>query len=786
MDYEISNKFSEALKFAEPPCKPIPTPAFIEYLRKAAQALHQENPEKKKLNGWNMYIECLKAYLELKAIEEVVPDENFFDQLIQDFKHAEIPRKETKAPQSYQPDGGRRIIQTVRFLMNAYFVPQGIIKRRLIKLEAERNSRAASLPKLCEQPFLSWQFIESLRKANQEIVRNPKVFKVHKTRINSFQEYLERNNIQSLVPDELFLLKCVHYFQAQKLQVRFKGSRSDLYYSDFVKIRAIRDIRMLINRYFLPQEIITRPILLKIVYERYERLFKLTKNTQQAIIWFENNGRRIKSVPTYDPSGGPMNMVKYVYHVTNQKLLPNTAYGKINHVINFLSLVGKHGIEQVNDTDLERFTEIYRKKNNAQLEDYLAHIATFFINAQSQGFIKDHSFKEVSLKMKGTSVRVDFVGEEGIKNLLDLKLLNWNDPLEVRDALSCALAYDAGLRVGEIYGLDATDINTDEDNDIYIALREGVQKGHKPKIHIYFIFDETKAILKHYLEVSRLAMKPQDQALLISTHDKKRLDKENVARRMKEFMAKRGIQTFSKKKATPHHLRHSFATLNIAPLGANMSLHEIVERLRHTKYETARKHYIHNNPYLQKQKHRAQKERINKKSNRDTLKEMPFSDLEGFLVQDLGVDADTVMVIRRKYRALRTNGELRKGQENHIMTVHKERPDAPKEDFVPLSAKELEGRIKPLRLVARAFSAYCRENGLQRRQGRYVLYSQRFLDELCEAWVPREEVMRFFDLERSQFYEMAKKRNWPSMRIGGAVLFRMKKLIENSRNRMLV
>ena len=379
MDYEISNKFSDALKFAEPPCEPIPTSIFIQYLRDAAQALHQENPAKKKLNGWNMYIECLKTYLEGEAINTVVPDEEFFNGLIQNFKHAKIPRKETRIRKSYKCDGGRRIIQTVRFLLNAYFVPQGLIKRRLIKLEAERNSRATSLPKLCE-PFLIEAFIDLLHKANQETTHNPKVIRVFKTRINTFAEYLKRQNIPTFIPDEFFLLKCIEDFKNQTMRIRFTSQRFDVYYSDYVEIRAIRDVRLLINHYFLERKIISRPILLKVVRERYKRFFKLTPNTQQAIAWFEVNGRRIRAVPTYDPSGGPINMVKYIYHITNQKLLPNTTYGKINHAINFLNVVGKNGIEQVSDADLEKFTEICKARNIIQVEDYLAHIATFFIN----------------------------------------------------------------------------------------------------------------------------------------------------------------------------------------------------------------------------------------------------------------------------------------------------------------------------------------------------------------------------------------------------------------------
>lgn len=784
MDYAIANKFSEALKYSTPPCAPMSASTFIDRLKEATHFQYGQDKKLSLLQNRQMYISCLTAYFDLRATQEVVPDEVFFKRLADDFATAEIPRKECGTVKSYSKEGRRFIPRTIRYLVNAYFFPKKLTTRLLLKLVVGKYQNKKRTQVLCE-PFSTEAIVNLLLEANKTVTPHKETRSIRASHIRIFEAYLKRNQIQSLVPNEAFLLKCSNDLLSQPLEAKFKGSKENTYYSSFVKIKTVREVRMLVNRYFLPHKITNRPILLEVVHRRYERFFALTKNTQLAIAWFEENGRAIKAIPVYYGGNGNIattDTIKYIYKVTDKRLLPNTVYGKVNHLMHFLKVVGKNGIEHVDETDIRKFTDHCERKKLSKKQDYLAHTATFFINAQAEEFIKDHPFKQVSLKMNVNCVRVDFIPQEGINKLLDLQSLNYQDPIEVRNALACLLGYDTGLRVGELYGLNVTDMKTDGEEDLYVSLDEGIQKGRKPKNILYLFFDETKQLLKHYLEKTRPCFKPRDQALFISIHNKERLCKAALAMQMNLFMHRKIITTFYNRKATAHHLRHSLATLNVDPLGLGLSLDLIVERLRHTKHETAKKHYIHSNPYLQKQKFEVLKSRFKKKSCREVLRTMPLSEFEAFLMDDLRLDPEIVSKIRKKHRTLvPENKELSETSKKDRMRLPGfEQGSHP----VPagLSSEETRKMIKPLGLKFKTFSRYCKENGIQQRQGREVVFKESFIDEIVDEWVRKEEVMKAFNMSRTRFYELLEEKKWKSMKIGKYTLVRLKKLVQSARN----
>jgi len=490
MDYEIQNKFSDALKYAPPPCPPIPSAIFIEQLRTAADFMFHKDKKRGNLSNRLMYIQCLEAYLQIKGIQKVVPDEDFFKQLSIDLETMEIPRKETIGIQPYDAESQRRIVQTIRYFINTYFYPEKLVSRRVIKVYSNARLKRISRFQKLSEPFPSEKLVELLYRANVSITRNRSSFRIFRTRIEVFGEYLKKHRIESLIPDENFLLKCLDDFKKDPPLKRTKGSSKTHSYSRYVKIRTIREARILLNRYFFPKEIIKRPILIDLVRRRYERFLRLTRNTQQAIAWFEDHGRMIKALPVYKEGNsqiGTPDTIRYIYRITDKKLKPASTIGKVNHVLNFLSVVEKNGIENVGESDLKKFINHCDAKKLAQKQDYLAHIATFFINAQAEGFVADHPFKQISLKMRGSNVRVDFIPKEAIDKLLNVSALDLKNPIEVRNAAACALAYDAGLRAGELYGLDVANISTDADGDVYVALDERIQKGTKPKTILYLL-----------------------------------------------------------------------------------------------------------------------------------------------------------------------------------------------------------------------------------------------------------------------------------------------------------
>jgi|GEM_PF-2022548 len=787
MDYEITNKFSDALKYSDPPSGPIPTPVLINHLNDAALFLHEEEPRLSIFRARRMYVACFASYLLKKGIREVVPDETFFEQIAKDIMEIEVMRKECETPKSYSGDSIRAIPRTIRHLVNNYFYPRRLTSRLICRLNAKDLEGKGKLSKLSD-PFSRKEFINLVHKANEAAAAGLKkeTFEIWKRHIENFERYLSRNEILSLIPDEAFLLKCSKELQTLPLETGFKGSAKNPYYSTVVKARAVREIRIMTNRYFLPKGIIRRPILLGVVRKRYERFFALTKKTQQAIAWFEDHGKAVKAIPVYVDSGnGSLNtgLIRYIYRITDKKLLPNTVYGKINHVLNFLKIAGKNGIESVNESDLKKFIEHCEGKKLSQKQDYLAHTATFFINVHAQGFIPDHPFKQVSLKMNVSSVRIDFIPQEGIDFLMGPSSFDPANPVEVRNATACRLAYDTGLRLGELYGLNVKDITTDSDGDMYVSLDEGIQKGHKPKNLLYLLLDETKSLLRYYLEKSRPTLKPKDDALFVSIHDKKRLCKETLALQINTYLKTKGIKTFYKRKATCHHLRHSFATLNIEPLGLGLSLYQIVERLRHSKQETALKHYIHNNPYLQKRKFEAFKNRIKKKTGLEILRGIPLADFEAFLIENMKMDPEFVKAFRRKHQIMTAGAG-----DNAIDSTDKMSKISAQASplAATLTLDEVEKRMKPLGIHLRRLVEYTAKNGLYIKRGREHFFVDSFIDELTEEWVRKEEVMETFGLSRRRFYQLIDEKKWQTLKLGKTLLLKLKKLVQSTQNRMPV
>src|SRR5690349_4747247 len=136
---------------------------------------------------------------------------------------------------------------------------------------------------------------------------------------------------------------------------------------------------------------------------------------------------------------------------------------------------------------------------------------------------------------------------------------------------------------------------------------------------MYFFFDETKKLLEHYLKNVRKQFGPTTDFLILSNQKGRALSAAHCSMRFRRLCQKAGVQTYYGERPSPHTLRHTFATLNIETIGLGLPLYEMAQRLRHSKVETTRRHYIHNNPYLKKLKIDAFRKNYKKKTPKDVL-----------------------------------------------------------------------------------------------------------------------------------------------------------------------
>ncbi len=151
--------------------------------------------------------------------------------------------------------------------------------------------------------------------------------------------------------------------------------------------------------------------------------------------------------------------------------------------------------------------------------------------------------------------------------------------LGIRDRAILELFYAAGIRVGELRGLNLADIDLDE--------RELRVMGKGGKERVVIINEISASKIKEWLKVrSKLAgsvLNPDTEQALFLSHHRRRITKQGIENMLKKYLLKIGLF----KAATPHTLRHSFAT---HLLDSGMDLRSIQELLGHASLSTTQRY----------------------------------------------------------------------------------------------------------------------------------------------------------------------------------------------------
>jgi len=579
-------------------------------------------------------------------------------------------------------------------------------------------------------------------------------------RANILEHYLNKYEINDVVPDEQFI-------KVMWDRLKESGDLKAKEYQWETRKKAPRFTRELINEFLYPKGLVQRQVLKDIISQRYEKFFELTPNSREAVKWFEENGKRVEAIPVYveNTQGDISNqLVRMLHRVTNRELKPVTKSGKVEHALRFLKAVNKNGFEFITDEDVKKYEAICLQRGVKQKEDYLAHVATFFINIRSQGFIKTNPLSHVSLKMNGGAIKKDFITVEGMEKFKDLSTLNYKNKEDVRDRLVVMLSYDLALRISELHGLEVADFRKDEQGEWFVTLRPEIQKGHKDEEVMYLFFDETKQLLEHYLKSVRKQFGPTTDALILSNQRGRALSTAHCATRFKMLCQRFAVQTYYGEKPSPHTLRHTFATLNIETIGLCLPLYETAQRLRHSKVETTRRHYIHNNPYLKKLKMEAHRKNNKKKTPKDVLNEMPLPEIEHWLSDTVGIDSSTIRHIRENYKKVFNETPVdKKVIDNKI--------------YVPET--EVMERLGHLNLQIPALRQYANKHGYLEegikgtardgswfRYGNGFKYDAKFIEDLAQNWIPADSLQKRLGWERNLFYRRLDSEKWRSLKIG--------------------
>jgi integrase/recombinase XerC len=140
-----------------------------------------------------------------------------------------------------------------------------------------------------------------------------------------------------------------------------------------------------------------------------------------------------------------------------------------------------------------------------------------------------------------------FLSEEDLARLLETPPPD--TPLGLRDRAILESLYSAGLRVGELVGLNLADM----DLDTGLATVRG--KGKRERLALFG--PPALAALRRWLaERDRLTSRARSQPAMYLNKRGTRLSTRSVGRLLEKYLAQAGLDP----RTSPHSLRHSFAT----------------------------------------------------------------------------------------------------------------------------------------------------------------------------------------------------------------------------------
>ncbi len=587
------------------------------------------------------------------------------------------------------------------------------------------------------------------------------VHNINLTYVKVLKRYLDEQKVTEVIPDE-------NFFTAMWKRLTENLSIGGKKYSLLTLNKVSRSIRKLVNEYMYPRGIIKRKILLGIERFRYDRLFKLTKSSQDAIIAFEDHGRVVKAYPApliKEGKDGEDSEVteKYIKRVTDKLLLPYTKDGKIRLALISLEAVGKDGFEKTTKEDVEKFKKYCDDRKLKKKNDYLADVATFYANIKSDGFIKNNPFADVPLKKDGKCVRKDFLPQQEINKLFDFSTLDFTDKRAVRDRAMALVMYDWGIRIEECLMLECSDLHKDTtDGEYFIVFREEAQKGNKDENMHYVLWPKTKELLEYYLKKVRKQFNPKTNHLFVSRYGKK-LGSQHFRKRFDAMCEKLNIKTFYGNKPTPHCLRHSLATLNVELIGARIPLYELKRRMRHKKMETLEYHYIHNNPVLNRQKFDRIRQNFVEETTNDILNKFRFEDIENWLSGELGVDHKTINKIKVRHKM--------------VFSEKNKFENKNKNGIIYLPETEAEQRLEHLNVPIRSLRRYCEREGLAVDGTGQWKYSEEFINDVAKNFRTKQQIMQSLSLSHAGFHRLVKRENLKKIRLGHVVIVKNDRLI---------
>ena len=227
-------------------------------------------------------------------------------------------------------------------------------------------------------------------------------------------------------------------------------------------------------------------------------------------------------------------------------------------------------IRKITTDQIRCYLANYQKRNNCSkvtVDNIRRNISSFFSWLEEEDYILKSPMRRMH-KIKTNQAVKEIISDEIIERLRDnCKCL--------RDLAMIDLLYSTGIRVGELVGLNISDINFEE--------RECVVYGKGDKERRVYFDAKAKLHLQNYIE-SRVDNNPALFVTLDAPYDRIKIS--GVEIRIRELGRKLDIE-----KIHPHKFRRTMATRAI---DKGMPIEQVQKILGHSQIDTTMKYAIVN------------------------------------------------------------------------------------------------------------------------------------------------------------------------------------------------
>ena len=227
-------------------------------------------------------------------------------------------------------------------------------------------------------------------------------------------------------------------------------------------------------------------------------------------------------------------------------------------------------IRKITTDQIRCYLANYQKRNNCSkvtVDNIRRNISSFFSWLEEEDYILKSPMRRIH-KIKTKQAVTEIISDEIIERLRDTcKCL--------RDLAMIDLLYSTGIRVGELVGLNISDINFEE--------RECVVYGKGDKERRVYFDAKAKLHLQNYIE-SRVDNNPALFVTLDAPYDRIKIS--GVEIRIRELGRKLDIE-----KIHPHKFRRTMATRAI---DKGMPIEQVQKILVHSQIDTTMKYAIVN------------------------------------------------------------------------------------------------------------------------------------------------------------------------------------------------